>query len=83
MFVVDELELNPGGLNEETARKHIFQVLKAIAFCHANSVSTLDHRMLFFSFVCLKGLLTKISNFHSRFRMEIFENRSNVKFRAI
>ncbi|XP_023346230.1 cyclin-dependent kinase-like 2, partial [Eurytemora carolleeae] len=33
-----ELELSPGGLDEDVARRHIFQVLRALAFCHNNNV---------------------------------------------
>ena len=39
MFCLDELELSPGGLDEDVARRHIFQVLRALAFCHNNNVS--------------------------------------------
>ena len=37
--ILEELEENPSGLNEETARKHVFQVVRAIQFCHQNNVS--------------------------------------------
>ena len=37
--ILEELEENPSGLDEETARKHVFQVLRAINFCHQNNVS--------------------------------------------
>ena len=35
----DELEDNPSGLDEDTARKHVFQVLRGVNFCHQNNVS--------------------------------------------
>ena len=38
-YNIDELELSAGGLNEETARKHIYQVLQALQFIHQNNVS--------------------------------------------
>lgn len=38
--VLDELEERPGGLGNHTTRQHIFQVLRAVDFCHANNVST-------------------------------------------
>ena len=34
----DELEDNPSGLDEDTARKHVFQVLRGVNFCHQNNV---------------------------------------------
>ena len=37
--ILEELEENPSGLGEETARKHVFQVVRAINFCHQNNVS--------------------------------------------
>lgn len=37
--ILEELEEHPSGLDEETARKHVFQVLRAINFCHHNNVS--------------------------------------------
>jgi len=36
--ILEELEENPSGLNEETARKHVFQVVRAIQFCHQNNI---------------------------------------------
>ncbi|XP_045111547.1 cyclin-dependent kinase C-1-like isoform X1 [Portunus trituberculatus] len=36
--ILDELEASDGGLDEETARAHIFQVLRGIAFCHQNQI---------------------------------------------
>jgi hypothetical protein len=35
---LDELEQSPGGMEESVARRRVFQVIKALAFCHANSV---------------------------------------------
>jgi hypothetical protein len=37
-FLLDELEQSPGGMEESVARRRVFQVIKALAFCHANSV---------------------------------------------
>jgi cyclin-dependent kinase-like len=37
--ILDELEENNSGVGEETSRKYIFQVLRGIEVCHANSVS--------------------------------------------
>ncbi|XP_071542457.1 uncharacterized protein [Panulirus ornatus] len=36
--ILDELEATETGLDEETARAHIFQVLRGIAFCHQNQI---------------------------------------------
>jgi len=36
--ILEELEEHPSGLDEETARRHVFQVLRAIQFCHQNSI---------------------------------------------
>ena len=38
--VLEELEDHPKGLPIDTARNHIYQVLKGIEFCHQNNVST-------------------------------------------
>ena len=40
--ILEELEENPSGLAEEVARKHVFQVIRAIMFCHQNNVSMLE-----------------------------------------
>jgi cyclin-dependent kinase-like len=45
--ILDELEENNSGLGEETSRKYIFQVLRGIDFCHANSVSYRHLRKIF------------------------------------
>ena len=37
--VLEELEDHPKGLPSDTARSHIYQVLKGIEFCHQNNVS--------------------------------------------
>ena len=37
--VLEELEDHPKGLPSETARSHVFQVLRGIEFCHQNNVS--------------------------------------------
>ena len=37
--VLEELEDHPKGLPIDTARNHIYQVLKGIEFCHQNNVS--------------------------------------------
>ncbi|XP_063626173.1 cyclin-dependent kinase-like 1 [Cydia splendana] len=36
--LLDELEASPGGLGEDTAKRHIYQLLKGIDFCHQNSI---------------------------------------------
>ncbi|XP_072944861.1 cyclin-dependent kinase-like 1 [Epargyreus clarus] len=36
--LLDELEASPGGLGEDTAKKHLFQLLKGIDYCHQNSI---------------------------------------------
>jgi len=36
--ILEELEENPSGLGEEVARKHVFQVVRAINFCHQNNI---------------------------------------------
>ncbi|XP_042212810.1 cyclin-dependent kinase-like 2 isoform X3 [Homarus americanus] len=36
--ILDELEATETGLAEDTARAHIFQVLRGIAFCHQNQI---------------------------------------------
>lgn len=36
--ILEELEENPSGLAEEVARKHVFQVIRAIMFCHQNNI---------------------------------------------
>ena len=38
--VLEELEDHPKGLPSETARSHVFQVLRGIEFCHQNNVSS-------------------------------------------
>ncbi|XP_060804976.1 cyclin-dependent kinase-like 4 [Amyelois transitella] len=36
--LLDELESTPGGLGEDTAKKHLYQLLKGIEYCHQNSI---------------------------------------------
>ncbi|XP_050677192.1 cyclin-dependent kinase-like 4 isoform X2 [Leptidea sinapis] len=36
--LLDELEASPGGLGEDTAKKHLFQLLKGVDYCHQNSI---------------------------------------------
>ncbi|XP_063365849.1 cyclin-dependent kinase-like 1 [Cydia amplana] len=36
--LLDELEAAPGGLGEDTAKRHLYQLLKGIDFCHQNSI---------------------------------------------
>ncbi|CAG4956175.1 unnamed protein product [Parnassius apollo] len=36
--LLDELEASPGGLGEDTAKKHMYQLLKGIDYCHQNSI---------------------------------------------
>ena len=52
LMVAEELEEHPSGLDEETARKHVFQVIRAINFCHQNQVSNHQH--------CTKHLHSKL-----------------------
>ena len=37
--VLDDLERCPNGLDEDTVRKVLYQVLKGIEFCHLHNVS--------------------------------------------
>ena len=41
--VLDELERCPNGLDELTVRKDLWQVLRAIEFCHLHNVSRAIH----------------------------------------
>lgn len=41
--VLDELERYPNGLDENTVRKVLWQVLRAIEFCHNHYVSTIKY----------------------------------------
>ena len=52
LLFAEELEEHPSGLDEETARKHVFQVIRAINFCHQNQVSYRQH--------CTKHLHSKL-----------------------
>ncbi|XP_004924422.1 cyclin-dependent kinase-like 4 [Bombyx mori] len=36
--LLDELEASQGGLGEDTAKKHLYQLLKGIDYCHQNSI---------------------------------------------
>ncbi|RVE48031.1 hypothetical protein evm_007343 [Chilo suppressalis] len=36
--LLDELEASPGGLGEDKAKKHLYQLLKGIDYCHQNSI---------------------------------------------
>ncbi|CAG4982251.1 unnamed protein product [Colias eurytheme] len=36
--LLDELEASPGGLGEDTAKKHLYQLLKGVDYCHQNSI---------------------------------------------
>ncbi|KAJ2940412.1 hypothetical protein O0L34_g91 [Tuta absoluta] len=36
--LLDELEASTGGLGEETSKKHLYQLLKGIEYCHQNSI---------------------------------------------
>ncbi|XP_053610470.1 cyclin-dependent kinase-like 2 isoform X2 [Plodia interpunctella] len=36
--LLDELESSSGGLGEDTAKKHLYQLLKGIEYCHQNSI---------------------------------------------
>lgn len=37
--VLDELDKMPAGLGDERSRERIFQVVRAISYCHSNNVS--------------------------------------------
>lgn len=37
--LLDELDAATGGLGEDTAKKHLYQLLKGIDYCHQNAVS--------------------------------------------
>lgn len=37
--VLDELEAAASGLDREKSRRHIFQILRALDFCHNHKVS--------------------------------------------
>ena len=52
--VLEELEDHPKGLPSETARSHVFQVLRGIEFCHQNNVSS---KIVFPHFRLFKGKL--------------------------
>ncbi|XP_049876459.1 cyclin-dependent kinase-like 4 [Pectinophora gossypiella] len=36
--LLDELEAAPGGLGEDTSKKHLYQLLRGIDYCHQNSI---------------------------------------------
>ncbi|XP_023782234.1 cyclin-dependent kinase-like 2 [Cyanistes caeruleus] len=36
--VLDDLEESPSGLDFETVRKYLFQIMRAIAFCHSHNI---------------------------------------------
>lgn len=44
--VLDELEATPGGLGSQVSRRHIFQVLRGLNFCHSNRVSYFKYTIL-------------------------------------
>lgn len=37
--ILDELEKMPGGLGDDRCRERIYQVTRAVNFCHSNNVS--------------------------------------------
>lgn len=39
--ILDELEKMPGGLGDDRCRERIFQVTRAINYCHSNNVRNL------------------------------------------
>lgn len=41
--VLDELEKCPNGLDENTVRRILWQVLKGTEFCHLHNASSLSH----------------------------------------
>ena len=38
--LLDDLEQNPNGLDLNTSRQHLYQILRATAFCHQQNVGT-------------------------------------------
>lgn len=40
--ILDELEKNPDGLGDEPCRERIFQITRAIMYCHENNVSMIN-----------------------------------------
>ena len=44
--VLDELERYPNGLDENSVRKVLWQVLRAIEFCHLHNVSSLRKKSI-------------------------------------
>lgn len=40
--ILDELNKMPNGLGEERTRERIFQVIRAVNYCHFNRVSCID-----------------------------------------
>ena len=47
--VLEELEDNPKGLHVDTARNHVFQILRGIEFCHVNNVSEISRASVTFA----------------------------------
>lgn len=47
--VLEELEDHPKGLPFESARSHVFQVLRGIEFCHQNNV-IMTHYLYYYSY---------------------------------
>lgn len=37
--VLNDLEASPGGLDYNRVRKYLFQIMRAVAFCHSHNVS--------------------------------------------
>lgn len=52
--VLDELENAGGGLDWERSRRHIFQILRGLDFCHNHKVSKKLRAKLYFVIVCTK-----------------------------
>lgn len=45
--ILDELEKCPSGLGDERCRERIFQVIRAISYCHSNNVTNLNVKIDF------------------------------------
>lgn len=40
--LLEDLDQNPGGLDDSTSRQYLFQILSAAAFCHQQNVREPD-----------------------------------------
>lgn len=53
--VLDDLEASPNGLDYNTVRKYLFQIMRGIAFCHSHNVSICKKSALQLKFVEPEG----------------------------